>query len=198
MSYQAKSQKMTQNTLQVKGVAVKSLPEFVKLNLPDIEIKWLSQLPPEVVNVFQKGILVSKWYDADVFLRQPIILAAKLANCEPNEMAWKMGIYSSASALRGIYKFFLRFGGPVSLIRKVPFFLETYYKPSNVKVLYVDDMKKEAKLEFINFVDKDDVIIHRVRGWGYNTLIEAGAQDAELEITDILEPDHFSLFIRWE
>jgi len=60
-------------------------------------------------------------------------------------------------------------------LRKFHFFWKTYYKPANVNILYVDDMRKEAKLEFVKFVDKDDIIIHRVRGWGYNTLIEAGA-----------------------
>jgi hypothetical protein len=185
------------NKLQIKGVAIKSLHEFVEMQYPDVYTDWLKKLDPDVRDLFLKGVLASRWYDADKFLRQPAILAAKMLFMSIEEFGWESGVYSSHMALNGIYRFFLRFGGPAALIKRVPLFVQTYYRPADVKVLFVDEKQRFAKLEFVNFVSKDDIIVHRIRGWGYNTLLEAGAQNAELNISDVLDDRNFMLSIKW-
>jgi len=183
--------------LQVKGVAVKSLPEFIEIHYPDILGVWLRSLENDVRRLYERGVLVSRWYDADKYLRQPGLLAAKLLYMSPQNFGWESGIYSSYSALRGIYKFFLKFGGPSLLIKRVPFFLQTYYRPAQVRVLFVDDHQHVAKLEFIDFVPWNDLIIYRIMGWGYNTLLEAGAQEAEIKLENVQQETSYMMVITW-
>ena len=184
--------------MEVKGVAIRSTIKFIELNFPDVYKQWIDSLDEDVQKVFLKGVLVSKWYEVDKYLRRPVEKAAEILHYDKLELAWELGVFSSQQSLNGIYRFFLRFGGPRSMIKRVPFFLETYYRPATIRVLYIDDLKNEAKVEFINFVPIDDVIIYRVMGWGHNTLLAAGAKEVELKLEDIGEKTTYNLLILWD
>ncbi len=184
--------------MEVKGIAIRSTLKFIELNFPDMYRVWLDSLEEDVRRVFTKGVLVSKWYDVDKYLRHPVEKAAEVLHYDKLELAWELGIFSSQQSLNGIYRFFLRFGGPRAMIKRVPFFLETYYRPSTIRVLYIDELKNEAKVEFINFVPIDDIVIYRVMGWGHNTLLASGAKNVELKLEDIGQVNTYNLLILWE
>jgi hypothetical protein len=181
----------------VKGVAVKTIPKFMELKYPDVYDRWLSTLDKEVGNTFARhSVYSSRWYDVDKYVRQPVLKAAEITLIEPKEMAWEMGEFSAEDALNGIYRFFLKFGGPVNMIKRTPFFLENYYKPSNLKLELLDETKKYAELIFFDFVDANDVIIHRIAGWGHYTLLASGAIKAEFKIESLGRKD-CKMIIQW-
>ena len=182
--------------MEIKGVAVKTLPKYIELKYPYIFDNWLSRLDEEVRDSFVAGIYSSRWYDVDRFVRRPILIAAEMIYLDPKNLAWDMGEFSAQYALNGIYRFFLRFGGPENMIKRVPFFLQNYYKPANVKIDYIDADNKKAELFFYNFVKSDDVIIYRIAGWGYYTLLTSGAKTAKIKIK-ALEALNSKMFIEW-
>ncbi len=183
--------------MKVKGVAVKTLPKYLLLKYPDVYDNWLRELPQNVRQEYINGIYVSRWYDVDAYLRQPLLTAARLAFVEPKQMAWDMGIFSAQDALNGVYRFFLRFGGPANMIRRTPFFLETYYSPANIKLDLLDKDRKYAELYFYDFVNIEDVIIHRIGGWGYYTLLASGSNEAKIDLEDAGEKD-VRMIIQWD
>ncbi len=184
--------------MEIKGLAIKSSIQFIELNFPDIYHKWLLEINEQARNQYIQGLMVSKWYDIDIYLRQPLLKAADMLGYTPQDLGWELGVFSSQMALRGIYRFFLRFGGPAAMCKRVPFFLSAYYRPAEAHNLYVDSRKKESKTKFVNFVDKNDLVIYRVMGWAYNTLLEAGATDAEVKLTDFESDKTYSLYLSWK
>ncbi len=184
--------------MEIKGAAVKTLPKFIQLKLPDIYYRWLDNLDPEVRKVFNSSVLVSRWYDIDKFIRHPTKVAAELAYFDVNELAWQMGAFSSEFALNSIYKFFLKFGKAPALIRQIPFFIQTYFRPpASVKIQTVDMEKKHAELELFNFVPYNDIVMYRTMGWGYNTLIIAGASDVKIYTKPVSNTDSL-MVIDWK
>lgn len=183
--------------MEVKGVAVKTLPKYVSLRYPEIYDIWLGELVSDVRRIFLDGIYSSRWYDVDKFMRQPLLKVAKLVYMIPNELAWDMGEFSAEDALNGIYRFFLRFGGPVNMIKHTPFFLGNYYDSAHLKLDVLNEDGKHAELLFFDFVDAQDVIIYRIAGWGHYTLLASGAKDAKFKIEPMGKNDS-KMLIDWE
>ncbi len=182
--------------MEVKGVAVKTIPKYMSLKYPEVYDAWLTELEPEVRKAFLGSIYASRWYDADKFLRQPVLKASQITYIDPQEMAWDMGEFSAEDALNGIYRFFLRFGGPVNMLKHTPFFLENYYRPSNLRLEVLDEEKRYAELVFYDFVTADDLVIYRIAGWGHYTLLASGASEAEFKIESMGRRDS-KMIIQW-
>ncbi len=182
--------------MEVKGVAVKTIPKYISLKYPEIYDAWMTELDPEVRRHFIGSIYASRWYDADKFVREPVIKAASIAYIAPEDLAWDMGEFSAEDALNGIYRFFLRFGGPVNMIKQTPFFLENYYKPSNVRLEVLDEDKKYAELVFYDFLAANDVVMYRIAGWGHYTLLVSGAKEANFRLEPAGHKDS-KLIIEW-
>ncbi len=183
--------------MEVKGTAVKSLVKYMKKIYPEKFNDWLDLLPEEVREEFKNIIFSSRWYDVDLYMRLPILKAAEVANADVKKMAWDMGVYSSKEALSGVYRVFTKFTSISLMIKKVFLFLSTYYRPSSVEVTLLDEAKRHAVIIFRNFISADDIIMQRIAGWGYSTLIQTGAKKVELSMEQFAENDVI-MTVDWE
>jgi hypothetical protein len=48
--------------MEIKGTAVKSIPDFIRKTHPEKYQAWLEALPESSQKLFKEGILPSNWY----------------------------------------------------------------------------------------------------------------------------------------
>ncbi len=60
--------------------------------------------------------------------------------------------------------------------------LRTYYRPSKINLAQRD--KNKIVLEFLDFLKADNLIMHRIAGWSYNTFIVVGGKIVKTEVVN--------------
>jgi hypothetical protein len=167
--------------MEIKGSAVKSIPDFIKSNYREKYDEWLFSLPEESRVIFKDAILPSKWYN----LREAgIIPTEKLGELlfhDPLKGAWNCGRYSAEAALSGIYKFFIKAASPFFIISKASKIFSTYYQPSNMEVSAKGD--DWVILQISRFDDPHPVIENRIAGWIEKAIEIHGVSSVTVEIS---------------
>ncbi|MBN2348401.1 MAG: hypothetical protein JXJ22_06165 [Bacteroidales bacterium] len=185
--------------MEIKGSAVKSIPEFVKQNYPGQFDKWLSLLPESSKEIFEKPVLPSNWYslnDAAVVPTQA--LAEALFDNNGKEGAWQSGRYSAEAALTGVYKFFVRAASPHFIIGKASKIFSTYYRPCDMHVL--NKLDNTVTLHITDFEEPNELIEFRIAGWMEKALEISGSKNVQVQITKSLtKGDEVSEYVlKWE
>lgn len=184
--------------MEVKGTAVKTIPEYVKNKYPSLFEKWVSMISEESKQIIQNPILATKWYDLDAAILSPMKILANLTGTGEKELFWDMGVFSSVSALTGIYKVFIRISSTSFIISRAANIVQTYYKNSEIKVL--DNEKNKVTLELQKFDKKDNLVMYRIAGWTQNTFVAVGCKNVTVEIKNIEDTYDFKtlMIVRWE
>ena len=149
--------------MEIKGSAVKSIPEFIKKNHPDKYNGWLSSLPEESRTIFQETVLPANWYslkDAGII---PTEKLGELLYNDAMKGAWNCGRFSAEVALTGLYKFFIKAASPFFIISKASKIFSTYYQPSVMEV--TDKGNDWVILQISRFDEPHPVIENRIAGW---------------------------------
>ena len=184
--------------MEIKGTAVKTIPEYIKTNYSENFDTWFELLPEASKKIFAANILSTKWYQLDDAIVIPMEILSEILSIDEKKLAWDLGVYSSKSALTGVYKVFVRIASTSFIIKRAANMLQAYYRPSEVK-LYEQETQK-AVFEFINFLKADHILMQRIAGWSKNTFDAVGAKNVEVKLKDIKEGENFStlMVITWE
>ena len=185
--------------MEIKGSAVKSIPEYVKKNFPGQYDKWLGLLPESSKVIFEKPVLPSNWYALnDAAIIPTAALAEVLFDNNIKEGAWQSGRFSAEAALTGVYKFFVKAASPHFIIGKAGKIFTTYYRPSNIQVVKKEE--KTVTLHITRFEEPSELIEYRIGGWMERALEISGSKNVEVKITKSLtRGDEVSEFIlKWE
>jgi len=185
--------------MEIKGTAVKTVPDYIKLKHENIYDEWLANLPESSRTFFETPVLSTEWYPLQEGIIVPMENLAKILSEDINNVSWDMGVYSSQIALTGIYKIFVRISSPAFIIGRAANMLETYYRPA--KITLGERNKGKIVLEFINFLKSDNLIMHRIAGWTYNTFITIKAKNVKTVLKDIDEGEgNFKtlIIVTWE
>ncbi len=166
--------------MEIKGTAVRSIPEFIKNNHLGKYDVWLESLPETSKQVFQNPILPANWYPMDVAATIPTKKLGEILYNDPLEGAWQSGRYSADIALKGIYKFFIQAASPFFIINRAGKVLSTYYQPSEMKV--VDKGDNWVILHITHFEEPNDIIENRIGGWIERALEIHGVSSVTVEI----------------
>lgn len=185
--------------MEVKGTAVKTVPDFVKSKYPDQYDNWISTLSIKSKEIMQSQILSTNWYSVEDALTEPMNKLAEVLSQDINDIAWEMGRYSSEIALKGVYKIFVRIASPAFIIGRAANMLETYYRPSRINLQ--ERQSNKIVLEFVNFLKADHMIMQRIAGWSYNTFTAVKTKNVKTELKDVPgKGENFTtlLIITWE
>jgi len=149
--------------MEIKGSAVKSIPDFIKKNHQEKYSEWLSSLPEESRIIFQDVVLPSNWYSLKDACIIPTEKLGEVIYNDTLKGAWNCGRYSAEIALTGMYKLFIKAASPFYIISKASKIFSTYYQPSNMEVTEKGD--DWVILQISRFDEMHPVIENRIAGW---------------------------------
>ncbi|OFY48743.1 MAG: hypothetical protein A2Y87_07425 [Bacteroidetes bacterium RBG_13_46_8] len=167
--------------MEIKGSAVKSIPDFIKKNHQEKYNEWLSSLPEESRIIFQDAVLPSNWYSLK---NAGIIPTEKLGELLFNDAlkgAWNCGRYSAEVALTGVYKFFIKAASPFFIISKASKIFSTFYQPSRMEV--TDKGDDWVVLQISEFEEPHPVIESRIAGWIEKAMQIHGVSSVTVDFT---------------
>jgi hypothetical protein len=171
--------------MEIKGTAVKSIPEFVKQHFPLEYQKWLNSLPVSSYKIMNGLIFINNWYPLKDSLVVPMkIISDLFYSGDEIKAARIMGHYSARVALTGIYKFFIQFGSPKYIIERGGRIFGSYFKPSELVVVNVTNNSLLAHLTI--FPEPDEMVENNIAGWMEEALEISGCKAVNIEITKSL------------
>jgi len=166
--------------MEIKGPAVKSIPEFVKKNFPNRFKEWLDSLTPESKKIMANPIFSTSWYPMEVAAVEPTEKMGLLFYKSKIEAAVESGKYSAESTLKGVYRIFVKASSPTYIINRASKVFTTYYRPSNMKV--VDTSDKTVLVHITQFESPNSIVEFRIAGWMERALELSGCKDVKVFI----------------
>jgi len=149
--------------MQIKGSAVKSIPDFLKKFHPDKYSVWLNALPEESRKIFEAPVLSSNWYTLKDAAIVPTEVLGRMLFEDEVKGAWQCGRFSAESALTGIYKFFIKAASPSYIVDRAGRVFSTYYQPCKMNV--AEKGEDWVRLRISDFDEPSKLIEHRIGGW---------------------------------
>jgi hypothetical protein len=149
--------------MEIKGSAVKSIPDFIKKTHPEKYHAWIEALPESSQRIFKESIMPSNWYPMHEAAEVPTEILGKLLYENAGQGAWQCGRYSAENSLTGIYKFFIKAASPFFIVDKAGKIFSTFNQPSSMEV--VEKGPDYVVLHITRFDEPSDLIEHRVAGW---------------------------------
>jgi hypothetical protein len=149
--------------MEIKGSAVKSIPDFIKKTHPEKYLAWMEALPETSKILFKDGIMPSNWYPMKEAAEVPTEVLGKLLYNNAAQGAWQCGRFSAENSLTGIYKFFIKAASPFFIVDKAGKIFTTFYQPSAMEV--VKKGTDYVVLHITRFDEPSELIEHRVAGW---------------------------------
>ncbi len=182
--------------MEIKGTAVKSIPEFIQLNYKSNYGKWIDSLPETSKKIMSEPIFATSWYPLMDAVVVPVQKAGDLFFKSHEEAAWALGRYSSEVALRGVYKIFLRISSPLFVLSRIDNVVSTYYRPIEAKVL--DKNSKKAVMQFFNFTEAESLNMYRIAGWIEKTIEMCANTTIKVTLEHANKPDSYSAIVTAE
>jgi hypothetical protein len=149
--------------MEIKGSAVKSIPDYLKKFHPEKYSMWLDALPEKSKKIFTEPVLPSNWYSLQDAAIIPTEALGQLIFSDTVKGAWQCGRFSAETALTGIYKFFVKAASPFFIIDRASRIFATYYQPCSMNV--VEKGEDYVILHITNFGEPSKLIEGRIGGW---------------------------------
>lgn len=171
--------------MEIKGSAIRTIPEFVKTKFPEKFNEWFSLLPPPSLEIFSGIIKPSGWYDLHDAVIVPTELVSKIAfNGDLNKASWESGRFGAESTLHGMYKFFLMVVPSRTVVTSGGRILTTFYRPVQFNV--AESGTGSAKVQVSQIDDRSGVVENRIAGWIEKALEIQRIRVARVEISQSL------------
>lgn len=171
--------------MQVKGTALKTTRDFVKVKFPDDYKRWHDSLPPDSKKYYETLINVGEWFPIKESYLIPINKVAEMFYAgNYKKCGDEMGQYSAEVALKGFYKVFLLIASPNFLIQRATKIILTFYTPSEVEAVEINS--KSAGIKITLFPEINEALEYRVGGWCKKALELANCSGVNYTITKSL------------
>ena len=171
--------------MEVKGSAIIVLPEFIESNFGTKNLNvWLKSLSEEAREVYKSRILISSWYPLKTTFAEPTRKMCDLFYSRDLMGAWELGRFSAEYALRGFYRAYIKVATPKSLTKRASHIFETYYRPSSIEIVNVDE--KKTILKITEFSEMDEIVEMRILGWIEKILELCGCRNICLNVVKSL------------
>jgi len=150
--------------MEIKGTSVKITHEYVREKFPHEYEKWKHALPPKQQSIYNEAIIAGNWYPLKDAILEPTRVIADLFFCGNQQKAHReVGIYSSKSALTGIYRAFLLVATPSYILQRAQAVWTTFYRPADFKIIEATSTK--AVFEINGFTKDEVLLFQRLDGW---------------------------------
>jgi hypothetical protein len=171
--------------MEIKGSAIRTIPEFVKTKFPEKFEKWFSLLPKASADIFSGFIKPSEWYNLYDAAIVPTEMVSKIAfEGDLNRASRECGKFSAEATLKGIYKFFLMAIPSRTVVTSGGRILTTFYRPVHFKV--AETSPGGAKIHITHIDDRSGVVENRIAGWIEKALEIQGIKAVHVDITQSL------------
>lgn len=170
--------------MQIKGTAVKSIDSFVRVNYSEQYEQWIENMPPETRVIYSDAILATHWYPLKEAGVAPTKLIGTMFFNSISKGAWESGRFSAESALKGVYKVFVKLASPSYIINRASKIFSTYYTPS--KLIIPSSNSKGVVVEIVEFETPESVIEERIGGWMEKALELSGCNEIKINIKQSL------------
>ncbi len=171
--------------MKIKGLTIRTTPEFVKKYYPDRFTEWLNSLPDSSREIMSNHIVVNEWYPMKESLSIPLRTVGEVFfNNDWKKACWDLGRYDAEVTLTGIYKLYVRFGSPSHLISRAGRVMAAYY--DNAQIDLKQSEKNKVILHITRFDEPDEAIEYNMAGWIEKALEISGCSDIKVEITQSL------------
>ena len=154
--------------MEIKGTAIKTIPGFVKSKFPNEYNIWIESLPQESRAIMENRISLTNWYPLDTALIIPTRSIGEIFYKDIQKGAFELGVFSSAQAIKGIYKMLVMVSSPSFIVNRASTIMSGYYRPCIMDI--TKRSKEMAVLSIIDFPQPDIVIDYRILGWIKNTM----------------------------
>jgi hypothetical protein len=165
----------------VKGTAVRTTRDFVKVRFPHLYNNWLESLPGASRQIFSATVDATAWYPFKEGYTIPV--SKIIALCYRNDYRTggdELGSFSAETALKGFYKVFLLIASPQFLLQRASKIFTTYYEPSQIEASIIDS--NHAIMRITRFEGIDEAVEYRIAGWIRKALEMANCQGTTYEI----------------
>lgn len=166
--------------MQVKGIAVRSTPLFVRQRFAGRLPAWLDALPPASRAVMEGRIATDGWYPLNDAFVAPTRAVCDLFFQGSRDGAWQIGRFSADYALWGLLRLFVRIGSPHFLIRRAGQVFSAYYRPSEIVV--DSAAPTTAIVRITRFPQPEELVELRIGGWMERALEISGCSGVQLVI----------------
>ena len=183
-------------TMEVKGSAISSTLNYVKINHESEYDSWFNSLEEDSQQIL-KSISNSKWYPMKEGLLNPTQKIIDRFFDNDNKGAYKVGYHSADTGLNGIYKLFIKLGSPNFIISKTAKVFGMYYKGAKMEV--ISSTSESVILDITHFPEYSIIIEQRVIGWIEKALEITGCKNIKTSLVKSLakNDDSTELFIVW-
>jgi hypothetical protein len=185
--------------MRVKGTAVRSIQEFVQTQYSSKYAEWLNAMPEASKVIMSKPVYVSDWYSVkDAAIEPTIAIGKVIFNGDAIKAGWETGRYSSESALKGVYKIFIKLATPQFIIARAGQILPSYYDPALLSI------KETGAKHVIMIVTKlpvnNEILEARISGWVQKALEITGCKNVKISPTkSMTKGDSITeLMITWD
>lgn len=184
--------------MEVKGTAVKSIPEFVRAKHPERYNEWIQSLPEGPKKIMAGAIITSNWYPLKDGLSIPVGSVGQMFYGSPTKGAWIMGRYSAETALTGIYKLYVQIGSAKHIIERANRVFAAYFQPS--EIVSADSTKTSFVFRITKFDQIDEVVEHNIAGWMERALEISGCKNVQVTIPKSLSKGfpYSEFYLKWE
>jgi hypothetical protein len=183
--------------MEVKGTAVKTIPEFVSNKFPNEYNAWLESLPQESKAIMSSRISLTNWYPLEPSIILPTRKVGEMFYKDISKGAYELGVFSSEQAIKGIYKMLVMVSSPSFIVNRTSSIMSNYYRPC------VMDITKRAKdmaiVSIIEFPTPDITVDYRIFGWIKNTINFSKFKNPKVEILKSMGKgdDSTDFLIQW-
>jgi len=170
--------------MEIKGTAVKSIPEYVKQKHPDDFLNWVKALSPKSQEIMSVAH-TNEWYSLkDAAIDPSKKVGEMFFNNDIKKGAWELGRFSAEMALNGIYKIYVKLSSPSHIVTRGSRVFAAYYAPSKMDVVKIRE--NLVKLTMTDFNPPSDVIEYRIAGWMERALEISGCKSVDIKIVKSL------------
>lgn len=170
--------------MKAKGVAVGSIPEFVRTCFPDGFRPWLSSLPESSRTIFENPIATDGWYPIDEAVIVPTQSICDTFYEKDPAGAWEAGRFSAQQALKSVHRIFIKVGSPLFVVDRAAGIFTAYYRPSRAVV--AEKRPDRAVIHLVEFGRPHDLVDRRIAGWIEMALELSGCENLTVSITQSL------------
>jgi antitoxin component YwqK of YwqJK toxin-antitoxin module len=185
--------------MEVKGVSVRSVREYIEKNFPGKYAEWIESLPDPSKKIYKDFIRVNEWYPISAGLAIPLKAVGNIFyNGNWKDAVWKMGRFSADEALSGIYKIYVKLGSPRHIIDRAGRVMSAYFSNSEIKV--TSDVKNQLTMQILRFDEPDEAIEYNIAGWIERALEISGCKNINLSVRKSLarKDAMTEYYVMWE
>lgn len=168
---------------RVKGIALLGLVKYIKKyskergkNLDEV----LKLMTEEDQKIFSQKILSSEWYPYSTYINLGNIVDRVFGKGD-HSLSREIGKLSARTDLQGVYRIFLTFFNPKTVVKKVSNIWGSYYDAGELEIIEF----KPGRLVFHlkNFPDIGKFHCKNIEGWNEGFLEMAGYKEAKVTET---------------